>query len=71
MLSEILFLSVLIIVLYQIYNHVNQKYQYFEKRNIPFRKPIFLLGNSFKVLVKQATNYEFGLQLYNEFPNEK
>lgn len=71
MLAIALLVFVLVIILYQLYDRVNKKYQYFEVRNIPYKKPTFPFGNQGDVFLKRKTIHEFGRQLYNAFPNEK
>lgn len=71
MLTGTLLVSVLVIVLYKIYDRVNKKYQYFEIRNIAYKRPTFLFGNSGQVFFKRISIHESGRNIYNEFPNEK
>lgn len=53
------------------YLHISNKYKFFAKRNIPFVKPTFLLGNTASVLLKQQDMVQCVKALYNKYPSER
>lgn len=52
-------------------NRLRVAYQYFEKRGVPYVKPVYFLGSMGSVFFKFITTQDFAVQLYNSFPNEK
>jgi hypothetical protein len=62
-------LSILLIFL--IYKWGTSTFDYFEKRGVAHKKPIFLFGNASNVLTRKLAFPEIVKKIYNDFPNEK
>ncbi|XP_063706634.1 probable cytochrome P450 9f2 [Culicoides brevitarsis] len=52
------------------YFYVKRKYSYFEERNVPFVKPVPLIGNMFLPVLKGESIVEAFVKLATEFRNE-
>lgn len=59
------------LICYYIYKWGVANNEYFVKRNLPFMKPMFLVGNSGGFFTKKYSINDFVQYLYNSFPNEK
>ena len=55
----------LIAIALSIYYYLQRKYDYFEKRGIPHKKPLPLLGNTWKAMFKFETWAQMYTELYN------
>lgn len=53
------------------FQFINQKYQFFALRGIPYVKPTFLLGNGAAILLKKEDILQNIQKTYNAFPNAK
>lgn len=62
-------LVILAIIL--IYKWGTSTFDYFEKKGIPYNKPIFLVGSRLGMILKQGSIVDFISKIYNEFKNEK
>lgn len=62
-------LVILAIIL--IYKWGISTFDYFEKKGIPYNKPIFLVGSRLGMILKQGSIVDFISKIYNEFKNEK
>ncbi|KAL9703497.1 hypothetical protein quinque_007015 [Culex quinquefasciatus] len=58
-------------LIFLLYSYIAQKYDFFEERNIPFIKPVFLLGNTAPVLLKRQDLLQNVKEMYNAFPSSK
>lgn len=61
-------LAVLVIVLYRF---VTRNKHYFLERDLPHKKPDFLFGHMRRVVLSKCSIYDFFLDVYNHFPEEK
>lgn len=59
------------LICYGIYKWGTSNNDYFEKRNIKFLKPFFLLGSVGGFFAGRYTLNEFIANAYNSFPSEK
>ncbi|OWR41597.1 cytochrome P450 9e2-like [Danaus plexippus] len=58
-------------LIFFIYYHFTETFDYFEKRNIKFRKPVIFFGNSFRRLMGTISYPNFQLENYNYFKGER
>lgn len=71
MLAEILLFAAILLFLYGFYKWATLYHDFFERRNIKFNKPTFLLGNTGGFfLANKYTTTEFAQMLYQAFPDE-
>lgn len=71
MLSELLLAVGIGLIVYAFYKWVTLNNDYFAIRNLPFKKPSFLLGSTGGFFLGRYAGPEFGKMIYNMFPNEK
>lgn len=57
--------------LYVVYKWGTKNNDYFDKLNVRFIKPWFLLGNKNSLLMRKQNFIEFASDIYNAFPNER
>lgn len=70
MLGEFLLIAALLLILYAFYKWATINNDYFERRNIKYMKPTFLIGNMIDVYLNKYTGAEYSYKLYKTFPNE-
>lgn len=70
MFGELLLLTAITLVVYSFYKWATINDKFFERRNIKFIKPTFLVGNTGGLFLNKYTAIEFAKKLYNEFPDE-
>ncbi|CAO1431140.1 unnamed protein product [Diamesa serratosioi] len=58
-------------VVYLFYKWATSTYDYFEKRGLPFRKPVPLFGNNFKVISRKISMMDYLQMICSEFKDEK
>ncbi|PSN50995.1 hypothetical protein C0J52_08595 [Blattella germanica] len=68
---KVLSFTVIIVCLYVIYRYVTKNDDYFKKRNVPYLKPTFYIGNVLPVLTKKRSTTEHIIWLYNQFEGHK
>ncbi|CAO1441602.1 unnamed protein product [Diamesa hyperborea] len=66
-----LVLYLIIGVVYLLYKWATSTFYYFEKRGIPFRKPIPLFGNNLNAITRGKLMTDYLQMLYREFKDEK
>lgn len=70
MLAELLLSTGLALFAYAFYKWATIQNDFFQKRNVKFLKPKFLIGNTGGMFSNQYTATEFAHMLYNSFPSE-
>lgn len=70
MFGELLLILSFSLILYAFYKWATINNDYFERRNIKYMKPKFLVGNTGGAYVKKYTGAEYATRLYQAFPNE-
>lgn len=70
MFGELVLVIAVVLIVYSFYKWATLNGKYFEKRNIKYMKPTFLVGNTAAIFTNKYTAIEFASKLYNEFPNE-
>lgn len=70
MLGELLLVIALVSLAYSFYKWATLNNEYFEKRNLKYIKPTFLVGNTAALFTNKYTAVEFASKLYDVFPNE-
>lgn len=70
MFGELLLFVASILLSYAFYKWVNLNNDFFERRNIKFVKPTFLLGNILDLMSQKYTALEYAQKLSNAFPDE-
>ena len=66
-----LVLYLVIGVVYLFYKWATSTFDYFEKRGVPFRKPLPLLGNNLNAITRGMAMTDFLQMVYSEFKDEK
>jgi hypothetical protein len=66
-----LVLVVIVVALYALSKYLTPSGEYFEKRGIPYAKPMFLVGSRSDIIWRNRSLPESILNLYNEFYNDK
>lgn len=61
----------LIVTAYLIFKWGTSTFDYFEKKQVKFNKPHFLVGSRLGMVLGQGTIVDFSMKIYNEFKNEK
>ncbi|XP_055529177.1 probable cytochrome P450 9f2 isoform X3 [Wyeomyia smithii] len=54
-----------------VYFYVTRRYKYFAQRNVPFVKPMFLLGNGGPILLKKCDLFQNIQNIYDAYPQSK
>lgn len=68
---QVFLLSVIIsYILYSLYKWSIRNFDYFEKRNVKFLKPIPFFGNTGGLFANRCTVVEFAKRLYETYPDE-
>ena len=70
MIVELLWVVAIALISYAFYKWATLNYDYFERRNVKYLKPMFLLGSTGDVILNKCTVVEFTQKLYQTFPNE-
>lgn len=70
MISELVLLTAVVLILYSFYKWITLNDNYFQRQNVKHLKPRFLVGNTAGMYFNKIDPVEFGLQLYNAFPDE-
>lgn len=70
MLAELLLSTAITLLAYAFYKWAVINNDYFEKRNVKFMKPKFLVGNTGGLFMNRYTATEYAMMIYNAFPNE-
>lgn len=70
MLVELLLLVIVLLLPWVFYKWATLNYDFFERRNIKFVKPKFLVGNTGGAFFNKYTATEFSNKLYRTFPDE-
>ncbi len=60
-----------LVLIYLFYKWSISTFDYFEKQNIPFRKPYPLVGTNGNMITNSKSLMEMMPEFYNEFENEK
>lgn len=71
MLGEVLLFAALSLIALAIYKWATLNNDYFDKRNLKYMKPRFLIGNTGGLFVNKYTAAEFAQKLYQAFPDEQ
>lgn len=66
-----LYLILIIVALLLVYKWGTSTFDYFEKRGIPYNKPLFLVGSRLGLVLRNITMVEAVQKTFYEFPNEK
>lgn len=67
MIGALLLLAAIFLLSYAFYKWATLNYDFFERRNMKYLKPKFLIPEAF---MGKYTAVEFAKNLYNAFPNE-
>lgn len=70
MLDGIVLLVAIALISYVIYKWATANNDFFEKRNLKYLKPKFLLGNTGGIFLNQYSGADFCDMMYKPFPNE-
>lgn len=70
MLGELLLLVALALFSYAFYKWATLNNGYFERNNIKYMKPTFLVGNTAAMFTNKLNACEFGKRFYDAFPDE-
>lgn len=62
--------SAITLIAYAFYKWATVNNDYFKRRGIKAKKPLFLLGNTGGVFLTRTTAVEFAKKVYYEFPDE-
>lgn len=57
--------------LYFSYKWLSSNSKYFEERHVPYLKPLFLLGETWKMVTKKMSIIDSIVKNYNMFPNAR
>lgn len=71
MLGELVLFASIGLLLYAFYKWATLNNDYFEKRQMKFMKPYFLVGNTAGMFLNKYTATEFSQMLYEAFPDEQ
>jgi hypothetical protein len=66
-----LVLIAIAVVLFALYKYLTPTGEYFEKRGIPYAKPMFLFGSRADILWRNKSLPQSITELYNEFYDDK
>lgn len=66
-----LILYALVAILFVAYKLLTKKNDYFDKKGIPYMKPVPLLGSRTDLILRNKSMPEVVKMWYNSFPNEK
>lgn len=61
----------IILLLTVIYWYLAKHYNYWIKKSVKQRKQVYILGDNWKILLRQESFFEGVIRLYNTFPNER
>lgn len=65
-------LCILILVAaWLLYKWGTSTFDYFEKRGIPYNKPLPFVGSRIGMFLRNSTAVDFIMELYNEFKDDK
>lgn len=70
MLGEALLFAALSLIAFAFYKWATLNNDYFEKRNLKYMKPKFLVGNTGGLFLNKYTATGFAQKLYQAFPDE-
>lgn len=70
MIDVILIFAAISLISYAFYKWATINNDFFERRNIKYMKPSFLVGNTGALFFGQDTATAFAQKIYNAFPNE-
>lgn len=70
MLGELLLFAAISLLAFAFYKWATLNNDYFEKRNMKYMKPTFLVGNTAAIFTNKYTATEFVQILYQAFPDE-
>ena len=70
MFGELLLSAAISLILYAFYKWATANNDYFERRNIKYLKPKFLIGNIAGAYFNKYTGAEFSEKLYQAFQDE-
>lgn len=62
---------VIVAALYLFYKWVTANYDYFEKKGVPFAKPVFLFGSNINMIFNKLSLPEVVEKWYNELKHER
>ncbi|XP_055679448.1 probable cytochrome P450 9f2 [Lutzomyia longipalpis] len=71
MILPFLLFTAIAVAIYYIYTYGTKNENYFLERGIPFRKPMFIFGNSFKLVIRKLSAFEYVRDMSKYFPGEK
>lgn len=70
MLGELLLFAAISLISYAFYKWATLNNDFFEKRNVKYSKPKFLVGNTAGLFLNKYTATSFAQKTYKEFPDE-
>lgn len=70
MIGELLLLTAIGLFTWAFYKWATLNDSYFERHNVKYMKPSFLVGNTGKMFSNKIDPLEYGKWLCSEFPNE-
>lgn len=70
MFGELFLVASVSLILYAFYKWATINNDFFERRNIKYKKPTFLIGNNIGASINKYTGAEFSHKLYQAFPDE-
>jgi hypothetical protein len=66
-----IFWIILLVVAFLLYKWGTSTFDYFEKRGIPYNKPLPFVGSRIGMLLRNSSAVDFLMEIYNEFKDEK
>ncbi|KAJ6634903.1 putative cytochrome P450 9f2 [Pseudolycoriella hygida] len=70
MIGELVLISAVVLLLFSFYKKMTVNDKYFERQNIKYLKPKFVVGNTGAMYFNKIDPVEIGLRFYNAFPDE-
>lgn len=70
MFGELVLFAAILLLSYAFYKWATLNNDYFERRNIKYMKPSFLIGSTGVAFSNKYSAVEFAQRLYNAFPDE-
>lgn len=71
MFAEIIYFTGIALIVYGLFKWITANDEFFTKRGLPSLKPVFILGNTGGLFLKQYAAFDYIHRLYNQFPNDK
>jgi hypothetical protein len=66
-----IFWIILLVVAFLLYKWGTSTFDYFEKRGIPYNKPLPFVGSRIGMLLRNSSAVDFLMEIYDEFKDEK